>query len=846
MTSISLLRSSFRSLLRRPWQTGLMVMGIALGVAVVVAIDLANASAGRAFELSSQALVGRATHQLVGGPAGIPDSLYTALRVEQGVRSSAPVVEGMVLAVGLERQPLRVLGVDPLVDAPFRDHFGLAGVDFVDLARFYTDRQAVFVSPDMADRYGWRVGTTVEVQVGAHLETVRIAGTIPPREGGSSAALDNVLVMDVAAAQELLGQVGRLTRIDLILGPDEADVLRGRLPEGVRLVPAGEQTQTLGQLTEAFQLNLTALSLLALVVGMFLIYNTVMFSVVQRRPVLGTMRALGLTGGQLFGLVLAETAVVAAIGAAAGLGLGWLLGRGAVTLVSQTINDLYYVLAVREAPLRMATAVKGIALGLGAGLAGALLPALEAASVPPVTAMARSSLEARARRWIPWVAGTGVALLGLGSLLLVWARSSILTSLLALAGVVVGLALMVPAATVVLMRMAGPVMRRAAGALGTMAARSVVRSLSRTGIAIAALTVSVSATIGVSAMITSFRSTVANWLDLVLRADVYVSAPGPSGAQWATNLPPDLVARLESVEGVAVVEPYRTVLVSSEFGEIQLTAVDGRRQRDAGLYRFARGTPEQIWAQVLDGAVIASEPLAYRAGLPPASASIRLETDRGPRTFPIAAVYYDYTAERGALIMTLETYHRYWDDVSLTSFGIFATPGQGLDDLAARMRRELGGTGLEVQVNRALRLEALRIFDRTFAITNALRLLAVVVAFIGMVSALMALQLERSRELATLQALGCTPGQLSRLTLMETGLMGTVSAVLSWPIGLALAAILVYVINLRSFGWSIRLQIEPGLFLQAVAIGLAAALLAAIYPLHRLTRAEVAAGLRQE
>src|SRR4030065_383200 len=221
---------------------------------------------------------------------------------------------------------------------------------------------------------------------------------------------------------------------------------------------------------------------------MFLIYNTVMFSVVQRRPVLGTMRALGLTGGQLFGLGLAGTA-----------------GGGG--------------------------------LGAGRGPAGrARAPALGAA--PP-------------RRWIPWVAGTGVALLGLGSLLLAWARSSILTSLLALAGVVVGLALMVPAATFVLRRMAGPVMRRAAGALGTMAARSVVRSLSRTGIAIAALTVSVSATIGVSAMITSFRSTVANWLDLVLRADVYVSAPGPSGAQWGTNLPPDLVARPESVEGVA-------------------------------------------------------------------------------------------------------------------------------------------------------------------------------------------------------------------------------------------------------------------------------------------------------
>ncbi len=846
MASATLLRSSVRGLLRRPWQTGLMVMGIALGVAVVVGIDVANASARRAFELSGEALVGRATHQIVGGPAGVPDELYTALRLGRRLRNSAPVVEGIVLAVGLEQQPLRILGIDPLVDAQFRDHFGSAGIGFAELARFYTDPQAVFVSPDMANRYEWELGSTIEVQVEARLASVRLAGLIEPRAGEGRAALDNVLVMDVAAAQELLGQVGSLTRIDLRLTEQEAESLRAELGPGVRLVQASEQRQTVGQLTEAFQLNLTALSMLALVVGMFLIYNTVMFSVVQRRPVLGTMRALGLTGGQLFGMVLGEAALVSAVGAAGGLVLGWALGRGAVDLVSQTINDLYYVLAVRQAPLTAGTAIKGLLLGLGAGLAGAFLPALEAASVPPVTAMVRSSLEARARRWIPWVAAGGAALLGLGLLLLAWARTSVILSLTALAGVVVGLALMVPAATAALMRPAGILLHRLAGAVGGMAARSVIRSLSRTGIAIAALTVSVSAMIGVSVMITSFRATVSNWLDLVLRADVYISAPGPSGAQWETDLPQDLVERLAAVEGAAVVEPYRTVLVASEFGEVQLTAVDGRRQRDAGLYRFARGTPEEIWAEVVGGALIASEPLVYRAGLPDQGASIQLQTDDGPRRFPIAAVYYDYTAERGALIMTLETYHRYWGDPSLTSIGVFSESGGDLEGLAGRIRQALAGTGLEVQVNRALRQEALEIFDRTFAITNALRLLAVVVAFIGIVGALMAHQLERTRELATLQALGMTYGQLRRLTMIETGLMGTTAGILSWPIGMALAAILVYVINLRSFGWSIRLQVEPIIFAQALAIGLAAALLAAVLPLRRLAHMEVAAGLRQE
>jgi putative ABC transport system permease protein len=846
MLNARLLRSSLRSLLQRPWQTGLMVLGIALGVAVVVAIDLANASAQRSFTLSTESLVGRATHRISGGPSGVPEDLYRQLRLEAGLRASAPVVEGLGIAIDLDEQPVRILGLDPLAEAPFRDFFGDQGISASGLARFYTDPDAVLLSVATAEQYGLQLGSSLRLQVGDRIETLVVAGLLEPAQWQNRAALDGVLIMDIAAAQELLDRVGRLTGIDLILGPEEADALADALPSSVSLLPASQQAQTAGQLTDAFQLNLTALSLLALVVGMFLIYNTVMFSVVQRRAVLGTMRALGLTSAQLFGMVLAEAGLVSLLGSGLGVGLGWALGRGAVGLVSQTINDLYYVLSVRETPLTLATVWKGVGLGMGAGLIGALLPALEAASVPPVTAIQRSSLEARARRWLPWVAGVGCGLIAAGAVVLWTARDSVLASLVALSGVVVGMALLVPAATVAAMQLALPLLGAIGGPLARMAPRNVVRSLSRTGIALAALSVSLSVTIGVSTMISSFRGTVSNWLNLVLRADLYVSAPGPGGAETSVRLPPELVGRLGAVPGVARAEPYRTVETRSEFGTVLLTAVDGRRGRDASLYRFAQGGAEAVWSSVLGGAVIASEPLAYRAGLPPRGASLELQTDRGPHRFPVAAIYYDYSADRGGILMTLETYHQFWDDRSLTSIGVFVEPGQDLDEMAVRLRQALSGTGLQVVANRSLRQQALAIFDRTFAITDALRILAVVVAVIGIVSALMALTLERTRELATMQALGSTVAQLRRLTLLETGLMGAVAGVLSWPIGLVLAAILVYVINLRSFGWTIRMELQAGVLAQALLLSLAAAMSASIYPLRHLQQVEVAAALRQE
>ncbi|MGH2522473.1 MAG: ABC transporter permease, partial [Anaerolineales bacterium] len=273
----TLLKTALRDFARRPWQSGLMILGIALGVAVVIAVDLANTSASRAFHLSTEAVIGRATHQLLGGSDGLPDDLYRQVRVEWGLRESAPVVEGVALAPDLDNQPLRILGVDPIAEAPFRNYFSRTAANTAGFERFYTDPDAVIVGVGLAERYGLKLNDSVRLQIGDQFKSVTIAGILTPRDASNRRALDSLLLMDVGAAQMLLDQPGRLTRIDMILTEDEVAQLAARLPDRVRLTPASTQAETVAQLTSAFQLNLTALSLLALVVGMFLIYNTVMF-----------------------------------------------------------------------------------------------------------------------------------------------------------------------------------------------------------------------------------------------------------------------------------------------------------------------------------------------------------------------------------------------------------------------------------------------------------------------------------------------------------------------------------------------------------------------------------------
>jgi putative ABC transport system permease protein len=821
-----------------------MVLSVALGVAVVVSVDLANQSATRAFRLSTEAVVGRATHQIVGGTNGLDQAVYTRLRVDRGYRLSAPIVEGFARAVELGNQTQHILGIDVFAEPPFRTYFTSATqVPLESLATFLTQPGAVLVSADTAARFGLRTGDKIALLLGTQKHTASIVGLLRAPNDVSTRALEGLIITDIATAQELLGMQGRLSRIDLIATPEQAQAIAAQLPGDLRLVPASEQANTVTQLTAAFQLNLTAFSLLALLVGMFLIYNTTLFSVVQRRRVLGILRCLGVTGQEIFALVLIDSTAAAAIGTIIGLGLGILLGRITVGLVTQTINDLYFSVTVKSVDIDSLSLVKGLALGIGAAMVAAALPAAEAAGVPAVTVLQRSDLEARVRRWLPMLTRISLVMMTAGALLL-WLIDNIAISF---AGILIGLlgvTLAVPVLTIGSMRVAAAILGRI-GLLGRMAARTVTQALSRTSVAIAALMVAVSVVIGVTVMIASFRTTVENWLDETLTADLYVTSPMVS-ANRSTTMDPALAQRIQAIPGVGAIELIRNVDVRSpQLGNVRVNAVTSARRRDPRLYRSTIGNPSDIWQAIENGAVIVSEPFANRHHLQQGG-YLTLDSDRGPQTFHVVGVYYEYSSDQGLVLMSLSVYRQFWNDPKISGVSVYIAPTFDANSVEDAVRAAMGGTDVIVQSHRALRDAALVVFDRTFAITTTLRFISIIVAFIGVLGALMALQLERTRELGTLRAAGMTVSQLWRLTLLESGLMGTTAGVLSIPTGLVLAAILIYIINLRSFGWTIFFTSVPLTYLEALAVSILAALLAAVYPMLRLGRLQVTEALREE
>ena len=397
------------------------------------------------------------------------------------------------------------------------------------------------------------------------------------------------------------------------------------------------------------------------------------------------------------------------------------------------------------------------------------------------------------------------------------------------------------------MHLASLLLSRIWGTLGRMAPRDVIKALSRTSIAIAALMVAVSVTIGVSLMVSSFRHTVVTWLEQTLQGDIYISVPGPAANQSSGIIDPRAVPIAKEWPGVQRLDVLRSVTIDSPKGPVHIAATDNPTVVDERIFLKAEGSPAEITRSLEAGAVLVSEPFANQYGVSGLGDQVTLYTDKGTHAFPVVGIYYDYASSQGTVLMTLSNYRNWWQDNTLTAMSLRLTPGANVDQVASNLQQAIAPVQqLLVRPNRALRQDVLIVFDRTFAITRALQILAMVVAFIGVLSALLSLQLEREHELGILRAVGMTARQLWGLIMAETGLMGTVAGLLSMPTGFVLAWILVYIINRRSFGWTLQMQVQAEPFLQALAVAVIAALLAGIYPARKIGKMAAAEALRSE
>ena len=833
--------ASGRFYLKHPWQLCLAVTGIALGVAVYVGVDLANDSARRAFELSENLVLGRTTHQLVGLDGSVPNAVYRELRMEHGPVVGAPVVEGQVRLSASPNRRFTLLGVDPLEETGFRGFSGFVPGRGSDLARLIVEPRSVLVPEALASEFGLENGSTLGLIAGGSVTTVQVVGTIREATldpGGSSLPI----VTDIASAQELLATAA-VTRVDLVLTADEVERLTALAIPGVRLLPAASRNATFSEISRAFRLNLTALSLLALLVGVFLIYATMSFAIVQRREIFGVLRALGVSRRQMLLSILLEAGVIGCAATVLGLVLGHGLAIGLIDLVLRTIGDLYFTATVSAAEPSTLIYWKGLVIGVLTTLLAALAPALEAANTTPDAAMSRAALERTARRYSRSGAWLALPAAALGSLLFVVAPRSLFLGFAGLFCIIVAGALLIPTGTTWLVRLADPAAERAFGIPGSLAVRGVAASLSRTGVATAALSVAVATVIGVGIMIGSFRMSLAQWLDTTLIADVYLSVPDSTTTQNAFS--ESRLAAIEALPEVSGISLSQFTELPTLYGELNVRAIRPG-PRGWGLTLVNESPADSLPRLTAGEGVMVSEPYAYRRQLEVGD-DLVLPTAEGDVAFLILGIFRDYITDSGSVLMPLNVYRRYWDDQGISGVGVYFQDSVDRAPARAAIRSLVAEEpSIRFRSNDVIRARSLEVFDRTFRITEVLRILAGVVAFLGLFSALMSIELERAREIAILRALGMTPRQLGTLALTQTGLLGLAAGLLAIPLGIVMAALLVFIINQRSFGWSMGLTLEPAPLLLGIALAFSAALLAGAYPAARAGKGSVATQLRHE
>ncbi len=823
-------KAFLRYLPRRRGLSVLQLLGIACGVAAAAGMALSSQAALSSFAQAVEFLKGKASHSLERPAGPLEETILSDLMRDPAVAFFSPVIDRTIRLKGGET--VRLLGIDPFLDRALRPELsrlqlGQNQGSAEEGLSFLLDERSILLDTELAGQLKARPGDLLQTNRGE----LRVAGTFP------NPSSEPLILMDIAQAQRLFLLPGKVDRVDLIL--TEESGFRSRWDNGYRLQSGKQRRQTLSDMLQAFRLNLQALSLLALFVGIFLVYNTAMFAVVSRRKDAGILRSLGANRKEIVFAFLSEVLLLGALGGALGGILGYFLSRFLTHLVAGTISNLYFFL--RPVPPEWSGWIflLSIMLGCGASLLGGLFPLVELVRVDPVQALRGRTAKRGEKKMARKAALAGLAALGISVALLAASSHHVYFGFASSFALLIGASLLVGLTLVLFSPWLRWVLSRMAGLSGKVAAGNIRQNLGRTAVAVAAFMVALSMSIGLSSMIGSFRQSLIWWMGTQLQADLYI------GKIYEMEVPVDFYEELNSIPGLGGVDPYRNVQITYQGTPVFISAVDPSVLQKFTNFGWFKGGNEN-WDPVKKGAAIISESFYRRFGVKPGD-RITLNGARGPAVVEVTAIFYDYTSEHGVVMMARSTYLRIFGDTTINSLGVFVAPDNPRrQELLDEVRKRAASRGLPFFSRDQLHGNILAVFDSTFAVTRSMRIMTIIVAFFGIAGALLTLFMERQKEFGVYRALGFSTPQVAGMTLMEGFGMGVASFLLSLGVGTALAWVLIRVINLQSFNWTIFFYFQWTPYLTAAIVAVVASMGAALYPIWKVYRTYPQLQIREE
>jgi len=836
-------RFSWRHAVTTPGQTLMLVAILSLGIAVYMSVRLANRAAVAGFEQFTMAVTGRSDFVLTPEAGRFNENWLRELRDALGAEPATivPMVERSAPRPRREgegvvgRETFRLVGIDLVAARNFLQSDEGAGTYLEGESRSkgeqpgspgaFRDPGRVWVSQALARRDGIGNGDTIELVLDDSIASISVAGVIAASEGLPEPEL-TLMVMDLPDLQKLTGTTGWIDRAEVIVpeGPDLKDrrayirnALEDRSDGRWRVETPASRRATGETMTAAFRLNLTVLSLIALLVGVLLIVQALDGSVVRRRQEIAVLRSLGLEGPTIQLAWLLEAAAIGLVAGLTGTLLGWGGAQFTVRLVGRTVNALYYGNTVAAASLHLGELAMGVCLGVVASIMAGWIPARAAASIPPAQMLGRGHVASGMRvlqRKVPALAliGSGLVLsqcpplaLGAGVRFPLAGYAAALCGILGV-GMLAG-SLFKPVALAA--RSFGRRHATARVALGHLE-----HPAGRARLAVAGLVAAMGMSAGMIILVASFETTVRGWIGENLRADLFVASDGAQDASSTSRIREDT---------------WRALLADRD--TIGAYLFQGTDIRIDGIPTFLGGfgiagnapAREQMWisgpdvslneAPEVPGTGYASESFAERFQVAKGSI-VRVPTPVGVQELRIAGVFADYGNDRGSVLVPMASYSAWLGSQALVNLAVFVRPGA--DPEAVRSRWLPEHSGLRVLTNSGLRTEILRIFRQTFSITYALELIGVAVAVAGLALTMASMLLDRREELTTMRALGFTHQEIAAAAAWEGALTAAAGAFAGTGLSLGLGYLLVFVINKQSFGWTLQLVI-PAVPLFALA-----------------------------
>jgi len=832
-------------------RTILSIIGIALGVGVFVSVQMAIHTAIESFNATVDHVSGKANFQITSFGRGFSEEVYLKVKKVPGVKAATPVIQYTSKMDEPIGEPLYLLGIDVFSDQPFREYQFYQSED--EGLLFLKDPHSIAITEKLANRHGLKKGEKITLIVGSKKVILNITNLLK-MEGPANSLEGNFGLIDIASAQEALEKVGLIDRIDLMVDkskPIEAieRELRKVIPPGVEVRRSDTRSGQIEKMVSAFHLNLTALSFISLIVGMFLIYNAISISVIQRRREIGILRSVGLTRPQTLRLFMGEAVWIGCLGSLIGIGIGIGLAKIMLYLVSRTITALYILVKAEHLLISPTVLIAGFGMGVLASVLSSIGPAREASRIAPKEALALGTLETKIK-----IRLRHFSLIGIGFLILSFIfalqkpiyHRPILGFLAALL-ILIGVSFLIPSVTTLLNRLLAPLLGFLFGSEGKLASRYIHDSMARTVITIAALMTALSMLISISIMILSFRKTVDLWVEQSINGDVFIFPGSYSITGYSALLPLEVSRALPSLPGVKAVDSFRALEAEYQGQPALIASVDGEVFLNLKVIRFTRGNRQAILQQFAAGqAILVTESFSIKRQVK-AGDRIKLNTPKGEKDFLIAGVFYDYSSDWGMVLLEKKIFQSLWDDETFHSAGIYLKEGVSQETFKETLRERYSKPyRLFVVSHRELRNEVLKIFDQTFAITYALEFIAIIVAILGIINSLNALIIERQRDIGIIRAVGAFRRQIEKTTLIEAGMIGFFSHILGLLCGFLLSVLLIYVINKQSFGWTIQFSIPLWSLIESWLVVMVTSIGAGFIPARRAAKMNVVESLRME